>query len=66
MMFDNLEIIFKYDEEGLPNIKKYCYERDEEKYEPLDYNTLVYFFEEALGELVNCGCLYDLRNLKYR
>lgn len=60
----NLEIMYNFDENSLINIRKYCYERAHKRYKPLDYNTLIYFTEEAISELINCSFLYDFRDIE--
>ena len=61
---DNLIIQYNYNEDALINIRKYCKEKAHLKYQPLDYNTLIYFVEEALSELINCDFLYDFRDIE--
>lgn len=61
---DNLILQFNYNDEALPNIKDYCIENIEKKYEPLKYNDLLSFTEEALAELINCWYLIDFRSLE--
>lgn len=63
-IMDNLIILYNYNEDALINIRKYCYEKARKKYKPLDYNTLIYFIEEALADLVNCPYLYDFRDIE--
>ncbi|MCM1557859.1 MAG: hypothetical protein NC087_10105 [Anaeroplasma bactoclasticum] len=64
MIKDNLEVMYNYNEDALINIRKYCYERDHKRYQPLDYNTLIYFTEEAIAEIINCSFLYDFRDIE--
>lgn len=61
---DNLILQYNYNDEALINIKKYCYNKADKKYEKLDYYTLLFFVEEALAELINCTYLYDLREME--
>lgn len=61
---DNLILQYNYCDKSLINIRKYCNERLHTKYKKLDNNTLIYFTEEALAELINCDHLYDFRLLE--
>lgn len=64
MIKDNLELLYKYNEDALINIKEYCNKNNNKEYEPLDYIKLIYYTEEALAELINAPDLYDLRLLE--
>lgn len=66
MLIDNLELIYTYDDKALLSIRKYCIEKCDEEYKPLDYNTLVYFVEEILREFADCDFYYDFRDLDNR
>lgn len=61
---DNLKLQYNYNDDALINIRAYCKKRVHKPYEPLDYNTLIYFCEEALAELINCDYLFDFRDLE--
>ena len=61
---DNLELLYNYDDEALTNIRKYCYKNNHHKYNPLTYNQLIYFTEEAIAEITNMPYLYDFRPLE--
>lgn len=61
---DNLEILYKYDEDSLIDLRKYCYKNINKKYKPLNYSQLIYFTEEALSEIINVPYLYDFRTLE--
>lgn len=61
---DNLILKYNYDDNALINIRKYCYERAHKRYKKLDYQTLIYFVEEALAELINADFLYDFRDIE--
>lgn len=63
LITDNLEILYNYNEEALVNLKKYCNKNNKRKYNPLTYNELIYYTEEAISELINTPYLYDLRSL---
>ena len=58
---DNLKL-FLLNDNYLINLKEYCNKDLNLKYTP--YNDLVYFAGEALGDLVNCGYLFDFRDLE--
>ena len=58
---DNLKL-FLLNDNYLINLKKYCNKDLNLKYTP--YNDLIYFAEEALGDLVNCEYLFDFRDLE--
>lgn len=61
---DNLELLYNYDDNALPNIRKYCNKNNHRKYNPLTYTQLIYFTEEAIAELINTPYLYDFRPLE--
>ncbi len=61
---DNLILQYNYNEDALINIRKHCIEKSHQKYNPLDYNTTIYFVEEALAELINAPFLYDFRDIE--
>lgn len=61
---DNLELIYKYDDDALKDIKEYCNKKEQHKYKPLSYNKLIYYTELAIAELVNAPNLYDFRSLE--
>ena len=61
---DNLELIYKYDDDALLEIKEYCNKKEQYKYKPLSYNKLIYYTELAIAELVNAPNLYDFRSLE--
>lgn len=61
---DNLELIYKYNDKSLNNIRKYCYKHDNQKYKPIDYNELIKFKEESIIEILNAPYLYDFRPLE--
>ncbi len=63
LIVDNLELLYNYNDNALINIRKYCYEHAHKKYVPLDNDTLIYFVEETLVELINCDFLYDFRDM---
>ncbi len=58
---DNLKL-FLINDNYLINLKEYCKKDLNLKYTP--YNTLIYFVEEALSDLVNCKYLFDFRDLE--
>lgn len=61
---DNLIVLYNYDDDALINIRKYCHERFNKRYKPLDYPTLVSFTEESIAELINYDFLYDFRDIE--
>ena len=61
---DNLELMYNYDDDALPNIRKHCNKNNHRKYKPLTYNELIYFTEEVIAEIVNAPYLYDFRSLE--
>lgn len=61
---DNLMILYNYNDDALRNIKAYCQNKVHKRYQPMDYNTLIYFVEEAMAELINCDFLYDFRDIE--
>lgn len=61
---DNLELLYNYNDDALLNIKKYCNINSNKKYQPLTYEQLVYFTEEAIAEIINAPNLYDFRSLE--
>lgn len=61
---DNLILQYNYNEDALIDIRDYCNKKAHEKYKNLDNNTLIFFVEEAIAELVNCDFLYDFRSLE--
>lgn len=64
MIKDNLELLYRYNDNTFINMKKYCKKNNNKKYKPLEYIKLVYYTEEALAELINAPNLYDLRLLE--
>lgn len=63
MIKDNLILLYNYKEDALINIREYCVQKNDEKYQPLDYHTLASFADEAIAELVNTDFLYDFRDI---
>ena len=61
---DNLELLYNYNDDALLNIKEYCNINSNKKYQPLTYDQLVYFTEEAIAEIINTPNLYDFRSLE--
>ena len=60
---NNLILLYNFNDETLENIRSYCNLNSKKKYKPLSYANLIYFAEEALTELINCDCLYDIRDI---
>ena len=63
MIKDNLILLYNYKEDALINIREYCVQKNDEKYQPLDYHTLASFADEVIAELVNTDFLYDFRDI---
>ena len=61
-LFRNNLKLFLLNDNYLINLKEYCKKDKNLKYTA--YNDLVYFAEEALGDLVNCEYLFDFRDLE--
>ncbi len=61
---DNLILQYNYNEDALINIRKHCIKKSHQKYKPLDYNTTIFFVEEALAELINAPFFYDFRDIE--
>lgn len=61
---DNLILQYNYYEDSLIDIRKYCNQNAKKKYKRLDNNTLLFFVEEAIADLINCDFLYDFRSLE--
>lgn len=61
---DNLILKYNYCDDALINIRNYCNKRAHKRYKKLDNNSLIYFVEEALAELVNSDFLYDFRDIE--
>lgn len=59
----NILIHYNNDESFL-KLKEYCLDKENEKYQKLDYWKLIFFVEEALAELISCDYLYDFRTLE--
>lgn len=58
---DNLILQYKYNDDALLDIKKYCYDKTNKK---LDYYILLLYVKEAPAELLSCTYLYDLRDME--
>lgn len=58
---DNLKL-FLLDDNYLINLKNYCKNDLNLEYTP--YDKLIYFTEEALGDLISCDYLFDFRDLE--
>lgn len=56
-------LLMAFDDDYLINIKEFLKE-DNPSINCIPYWTLVYFVEEALGDLINYPYLYDMRNLE--
>ena len=64
LIVDNLILMYNYNENALPNIRKYCYKNMKHRYKLLDYYDLIGFTHEALHELIRAQHLYDFRDLE--
>ena len=53
MIKDHLILLYNYQEDALINIREYCTQRIHKNYQPLDYNTLASFTDEAIAKLAN-------------
>ena len=61
----NILLYYRNVDNTFLEIKNYCLEKEEnEKYQKLDYMSLLHFTEETLTELINCPFLYDFRELE--
>ncbi len=61
---DNLILKYKYDDDALLNIKDYCLKNENKTYIKLDNQTLIWFTEDALADLINADYWYDFRDIK--
>lgn len=64
MIKDNLILLYNFQEDVLINIREYCKKKTHQKYQPLNYNTLASFTDEAVAELVNMEFFYDFRDIE--
>ena len=63
MLKANLLIQYNHNKDSLINLRDYCKDKEEDKYDYLPYQQLLFFTEEALADLINTPFLYDFRPL---
>lgn len=64
MIKTNILLYYRNWDKKYLDLKKYCDDKEDVKYEKIDYWNLVHFVEEVLAELINCEYLYDFRALE--
>jgi hypothetical protein len=63
MLKTNLLIQYNHNKDSLINLRDYCKDKENDKYDYLPYQQLLFFTEEALADLINTPFLYDFRPL---
>lgn len=63
LISDNLNLLYKYDEDSLINLRKHCYKNYDKDYKSIPYIQLLGFVDEALADIFNAPYIYDFREL---
>ena len=64
MIDTNIKIYFNNSDDYFIELRNYCIENEDKKYEEIDQRLLLAFTEFALIDLINCPFLYDFRALE--
>ena len=65
MIKTNITIYYNNDDESFVELRRYCHEHYDEKFNDVDQQLLTFFVEIVLADLINCPFLYDFRALEY-